>query len=222
MDVAPGTPLQMEHQGTRYLFCAKGCLDKFSADPGKYLQEQGGKDDSGAVKKHGKGRGKSWRDYIPLMVLVALTLLAACAKQASYPGGWQWMPWMHDFMGFFLIVFSMFKFFDLSGFADGFQMYDLLAKRFRPYAYLYPFLECGLGLAYLAMWNPRAVYIATIVLMGFGLAGSFCSACEKAGSGVRLHGHCAQSSALYRRLVRGSGNGRDGHSDADDGQLGRS
>ncbi len=28
---------------------------------------------------------------------------------------------MHDFMGFFLVVFALFKLFDLSAFADGFQ-----------------------------------------------------------------------------------------------------
>ena len=68
---------------------------------------------------------------------------------------WNWMDWMHDFMGFFLVVFSMFKFFNLEGFADGFHMYDLLAKPFRPYAYIYPFIELALGLGYLAHWQPR-------------------------------------------------------------------
>lgn len=78
---------------------------------------------------------------------------------------------MHDFMGFFLVVFSMFKFFDLSGFADGFQMYDLLAKRFRPYAYVYPFVELGLGLGYLAQWHLPVIYGMTIAVTLFGAAG---------------------------------------------------
>jgi hypothetical protein len=65
----------------------------------------------------------------------------------------------------------MFKFFNMEGFADGFQMYDLLAKPFRPYAYLYPFLELGLGLGYLAHWQPRFIYAATVVLMVFGALG---------------------------------------------------
>jgi hypothetical protein len=118
-----------------------------------------------------KGRGSKWTDYIPLMVIVALTLLSACAKQAAYGGGWNWMTWMHDFMGFFLVVFSMFKFFNMEGFADGFQMYDLLAKPFRPYAYVYPFIELGLGLGYLAHWQPAVIYTATIVVMVFGSLG---------------------------------------------------
>jgi hypothetical protein len=122
------------------------------------------------VHSRQQGRGAQWTDYIPLFVLVIGTLAAAAAKQAAY-GQWQWMPWMQDFMGFFLVVFSMFKFFDLSGFADGFQMYDLLAKPFRPYAYVYPFIELALGLGYLARWNLSLVYGATVVVMVFGSLG---------------------------------------------------
>ena len=120
-----------------------------------------------------KGRGSKWADYIPLMVIVALTLLAASAKQFAYLSGqsWDWMRWMHDFMGFFLVVFPMFKLFNLEGFADGFQMYDLLAKPVRAYAYVYPLIELGLGLSYLGHWQPRAIYITTIVVMVFGSLG---------------------------------------------------
>ncbi len=123
-----------------------------------------------SVHKRQKGRGSRLRDYLPLAVIVMLSLLAAGAKQADY-GAWQWMRWMHDFMGIFLVVFSMFKFFDLPGFADGFQMYNLLAKPVRPYAYLYPFIELGLGLAYLANWKPMIVYAVTIVVMLWGALG---------------------------------------------------
>ena len=126
------------------------------------------------LRKRGEfccGRGRSWRDYIPLIVIIALTLLAACAKQISYAADWNWMSWMHDFMGFFLVIFSMFKFFNLEGFADGFQMYDLLAKPVRAYAYLYPFIELGLGLGYLAHWHPKVIYSATVIVMIFGALG---------------------------------------------------
>ena len=124
------------------------------------------------IHQRQKGRGSRWQDYIPLIVIVVLTLLSACAKQIAY-GGWNWMNWMHDFMGFFLVVFSMFKLFDLEGFADGFQMYDLLAKPFRPYSYIYPFIELGLGLGYLSHSKPTAIYGATVVVMVFGSLGVF-------------------------------------------------
>lgn len=122
------------------------------------------------VHQRQKGRGSRRQDYVPLMVIVALMLLSALAKQLAY-GGWNWMTWMHDFMGFFLIVFSMFKFFDMEGFADGFQMYDLLAKAFRPYAYVYPFLELALGLGFLSHWRPLFICSGAIAVLVFGSIG---------------------------------------------------
>ena len=122
------------------------------------------------IHERQKGRWSRWQDYIPLIAIVLLTVFCACAKQIAY-GGWNWTNWMHDFMGFFLVVFSMFKFFDMEGFANGFQMYDLLAKRFRPYARIYPFIELALGLGYLSHWRPMLIYATTIVVLVFGSIG---------------------------------------------------
>jgi len=178
MNVAPSTELRRRHEGKEYLFCSEGCLRKFVADPERYLGAGmvGGGERAArpeTVRRREPGRGSHWQDYIPLIVIVVLAMLAAFAKQVHYAPGWSGMMWMHDFMGFFLVMFSMFKFFDLGGFADGFQMYDLLAKRVRAYAYVYPFLELGLGLGYLAHWQPVFIYWATIVLLGFGSLGVF-------------------------------------------------
>jgi len=38
MTVAPDDAMSFEYQGTRYYFCCQGCLTKFRADPGRYLQ----------------------------------------------------------------------------------------------------------------------------------------------------------------------------------------
>ena len=122
------------------------------------------------IHQRERGRGSRWRDYIPLIIIIVLTSLSACAKQFAGVN-WNWMNWMHDFMGLFLIIFSMFKFFDIDGFADGFQMYDLLAKPFRPYAYVYPFIELFLGLGYLAHWQPKLIYSVTVVVLAFGSIG---------------------------------------------------
>jgi len=123
------------------------------------------------MKTRQKGRGSKWTDYIPLLVIVILSALATAARQFVDSGGSGAMVAMQDFMGFFLVVFSMFKFFDLEGFADGFHMYDLLAGAFRPYGYIYPFIELGLGLSYLAHWQSGIVYTTTIVVMVFGSFG---------------------------------------------------
>jgi hypothetical protein len=117
------------------------------------------------------GHPRRWRDYLPLLVLVVVSALVACALYRSYGPDANPAHWTHVFMGFFLAVFALLKLFDLPGFADGFQRYDLLAKHFRPYALLYPFIELALGLAYFSFWHPTAVYVATILVLGFGALG---------------------------------------------------
>jgi hypothetical protein len=68
-------------------------------------------------------------------------------------------------MGYFFILLSLFKFFDLNGFVEGFQTYDLITKRFQPYGYLYPFIEFGLGIAYLTQFNLFTVNWITLIIM---------------------------------------------------------
>lgn len=119
-----------------------------------------------------KKSGPGLAAYTPLFVIIIGSALSASARQVAWDG-WEGRIWMHDFMGFFLTVFAMVKLFDLKGFADGFQKYDLLAGVCRPYALVYPFLELALGMGYLSLWNTDFVYLATIVLLGFGSLGVF-------------------------------------------------
>jgi hypothetical protein len=116
-------------------------------------------------------RASSWRDYLPLLALISVSILAASALKHSYGPGVHPVRWMHGFMGFFLATFALLKIFDLRGFADGFQMYDLLARRSLVYASIYPFIELALALGYLAFWRPTTVYLATVVVLGFGALG---------------------------------------------------
>ncbi len=76
-------------------------------------------------------------------------------------------PFMHSSMGVFPLFFAVLKLIDLNGFANGFQKYDLLAKRSRIYGLCYPFLELALALSYLA-GGGVVTYVSTLILMGFG------------------------------------------------------
>ncbi len=73
---------------------------------------------------------------------------------------------MLDFMGLFFIVFSFFKFLDYKGFPDSFSMYDPIAKLFKPYAWIYPFLETALGLAFLFRFKLEIALVLTILILG--------------------------------------------------------
>lgn len=114
-----------------------------------------------------EGRGKSLSDYQPLFALIAVSALAGLAISNGSGLG----AWMHGFMGVFLVIFALLKLFDLNGFKRGFSMYDLLARRIKAYAYVYPFIELALGLAYLAYFMPALTYAVTIIVFGFGTLG---------------------------------------------------
>ena len=111
---------------------------------------------------------KPIKNYLPLITILAVAISGGLA--VGFAEAASMKRFMELMMGFFLIQFSVLKLFNIPGFADGFQKYDLLAKAFRPYALTYPFLELALALGYLASLG-QPVYLATIVLMGFGAIG---------------------------------------------------
>lgn len=191
MSVEPENSLGIEHDGRAYHFCSERCRERFEREPERFIGEDARKamtsrgPDRNA--KHSKvaaegashqvrpkekeASGRRWTAYLPLLIVIGSAAAAALAKQVSYAGPASGMAWMHDFMGFFLVIFAMFKFFDLRGFSDGFRMYDLLAKRAPGYAYVYPLIELGLGLGYLTQQRLPALYALTVVVMVFGALG---------------------------------------------------
>ncbi len=117
------------------------------------------------------GDERGWFEtYYPLFLIIGYIAIAALAGTG---GGTKsiFAAWMTNFMAGFFLVFSAFKFLNLSGFADAYASYDLLAKRWRGYGFMYPFLELGLGLAYLFRFAPTLTNAATFLLMGFSSLG---------------------------------------------------
>jgi hypothetical protein len=103
-------------------------------------------------------------NYQPLMVIIGVTLLTSfilALANAVFSG----MHWMRYGMGLFFILLAMFKLFDINGFADGFQKYDIIAKHTRVYAYGYPLLELALGLLYLSAHYLYFTNVVTLILM---------------------------------------------------------
>ncbi len=107
--------------------------------------------------------------YWPLFALILIVALEAMALTYGLHKGL--FAWMHFFMGLFLCKFALLKLFNVKGFSEGFQMYDLVAKKVPGYGYLYPFIELTLGLAYLSFAYPVATYLITILLMAVGTLG---------------------------------------------------
>jgi copper chaperone CopZ len=118
------------------------------------------------------------RAYFPIFLIAAYIIGVAFINNFNSQGI-NWQGWMNQFMAGFFLVFSAFKFLDLSGFADGYATYDLLARRWHTYGYIYPFLELGLGILYLTQWLPTATQLATVIIMGFSSIGVINSLLKK-------------------------------------------
>lgn len=88
--------------------------------------------------------------YTPVLAVFAVTaLMALAASQAAY-GSVLTVHAVEWFIAFSMAVLAMLKLRDLESFSSMFLNYDLLAKRWVPYAYLYPFLELGVGVLMIA------------------------------------------------------------------------
>lgn len=108
--------------------------------------------------------------YYPLL-LILLYLLGITAAIEWNAGQFSLDRAMRHFMAGFFLVFSFFKLLNLVSFADAYSTYDIVAKRSRFYALLYPFIELGLGLAYVINLHPRVVNVVTLVVMAVSTVG---------------------------------------------------
>ncbi len=99
--------------------------------------------------------------YKPLFILFGLILIISfLASSMNY------ILWMRYFMAGFFLCFSYFKLINLTGFADSYSMYDIIARRMKAWGFIYPFVELGLGIAYTVNAFPLVTNIITIAVMG--------------------------------------------------------
>ena len=111
--------------------------------------------------------------YSPLLLIVAYILGGSLLVQIGMNGlaSVTMMETMRYFMAGFFLVFSFFKLLDINAFANAYSGYDLLARRWRGWGLIYPFVELALGIAYLAQSNPLITHWVTIIVMGFSAIG---------------------------------------------------
>lgn len=122
---------------------------------------------------------ETWFDtYKPIVIvgiyIIAITLLIELAN-----GGFVWKNWMQNFMAAFFLVFSFFKFLDIRGFAEGYASYDIIAKRWKAWGYIYAIIELYLGLCYMLKFNPLLTNAITFVVMSISIIGVLQSVLNK-------------------------------------------
>lgn len=116
--------------------------------------------------------GKTVRDqdavsYRPVIAVFSVAALMALATSWAANGAIDAIAAAEWFISFSMCILALMKLQDLESFSSMFLNYDLLARRFIPYAYLYPFAELLAGVLMIAsalMWLsiPVALFIGGV------------------------------------------------------------
>jgi len=122
---------------------------------------------------------RTWFEtYKPvLLILFYISLVTVIAGSST--NGFDWMLGMRVFMSGFFFAFSFFKILDLTGFADNYSSYDIIAKNFRGWGYIYAFIELGLGIAYAVNFYPVITNAVTLIVMTISIIGVLQSVLQK-------------------------------------------
>jgi copper chaperone CopZ len=108
--------------------------------------------------------------YFPIFLLFGYITGVTVLIQI-FKGSFSWMQWMGHFMGGFFLMFSFFKLMNLRGFSEGYQSYDIVAKKVPAWGFIYPFAELLLGILFLSGFFALGTNIATFVIMSVSSIG---------------------------------------------------
>ena len=105
--------------------------------------------------------------YRPVAVLFILTALSAMAATYAVAGALLITLTLQWFIAFSMVVLALLKLQNVESFSAMFLNYDLLAKRWVPYSYVYPYAEALAGVLMIAgalRWIsvPVALFIGTV------------------------------------------------------------
>jgi len=122
---------------------------------------------------------KSWFETYKPILLIFFYITVVTIVVQTQNNQFDFMQAMRHFMSGFFLVFSFFKLLNLKGFAESYVMYDVLAKQIPVWAYLYVFIELGLGIAFLINFNPILTNSITVIVMSISIIGVLQSVLNK-------------------------------------------
>ena len=141
---------------------------------------------SEAATVHPKATSSWWVTYKPILLILgyitAISLIAGTLtghSGSALAGSFDEMQAMRIFMSGFFLTFSFFKMLDLRGFAESYAMYDIVARRFKNWGYVYGFIEGGLGLSYALNFQPLLTNLVTLLVMTVSIIGVLQSVLNK-------------------------------------------
>lgn len=105
--------------------------------------------------------------YQPIIGLFAATAFMAMASSYAFTGEVLTVRTPGWFIAFSMVILAILKLQNIENFTTMFLNYDLLAKRWVPYAYIYPFAEGGAGILMIAgalnrISIPIALFLGTV------------------------------------------------------------
>lgn len=107
--------------------------------------------------------------YRPVVALFSMTALMALAAGYAVTGDLLTVRAAEWFIGFSMAVLALLKLQNIESFATMFLNYDLLAKRWVPYSYIYPFAE---GLAGILMVAGALTWLSVPIALFIGTVGA--------------------------------------------------
>lgn len=107
--------------------------------------------------------------YRPVAALFAMTALMAMAASFAVSGSPFTLRSAEWFISFSMVVLALLKLQNVESFATMFLNYDLLARRWVPYSYVYPFAE---GLAGVLMTAGALTWLSVPVALFIGSVGA--------------------------------------------------
>jgi glutaredoxin len=107
--------------------------------------------------------------YRPVIALFTITALLALAASYAVSGSAFTVRAAEWFIGFSMVFLALLKLQNIEAFATMFLNYDLLAKRWVPYSYVYPFAE---GLAGLLMVAGVLTWLSVPIALFIGAIGA--------------------------------------------------
>ena len=122
---------------------------------------------------------KSWIETYKPILLIFGYIIGISLLVEYLNGGFAWMRWMNHFMAGFFLVFSFFKLLNLKGFAESYSMYDIVAKKWSGWGYVYAFTELALGIAFLTGFNLILTNTITFMVMVISIIGVLQSVANK-------------------------------------------
>ncbi len=110
---------------------------------------------------------KEGKTYQPVVAIFAVTFAMALTTCWAMLGTIDTIRVLELFIAFSMCVLGILKLQNLLSFATGFVQYDLVARRYVPYSYIYPYIEAGGGalmIAGLFTWfvSPVVLIASTI------------------------------------------------------------